>query len=65
MECSLCKVCSLSLLTEPLESPCCSLPKHNHSDFYITCCCCFILSNHFFFPLLNLLGEVPPPRKMG
>lgn len=35
MECSLCKACSLSLLTEPLESPCCSLPKNNPSDFTI------------------------------
>lgn len=47
MECSLCKVCSLSLLTEPLESPCCSLPQNNPSDFYITCCCCFILPRPF------------------
>ena len=35
MERSLCKVCSLSLLTEPWESPCCSLPKNNPSDFTI------------------------------
>lgn len=41
-----------------------SSPQNNYSNFYITCPC-FIPTRTFLFPLLNPLGEVPPPSDLG